>query len=146
MVLWSFSNASWLHSLDGDGSGSRGIKSQGCSHLVAAPNHAHGTRLSAEVQTEASQSTTKVTKHSAATAGQLPLGTGGEFPVDQSRIFGTRELHRHVLPQRRLQSEVPSNSDLERHFVAVQETEQWVGFCLVPVRFRTYDEQLDALT
>ena len=40
-------------------------------------------------QSEASQSTTKVTKHSAATAGQLPLGTGGEFVVDQSRIFGT---------------------------------------------------------
>ena len=31
---------------------------------------------------EASQSTTKVTKHSAATAGQLPLGTGREFLVD----------------------------------------------------------------
>ena len=40
-------------------------------------------------QSEASQSTTKVTKHSAATAGQLPLGTGGEFLVDQRRIFGT---------------------------------------------------------
>ena len=37
-------------------------------------------------------------------------------------------------------SEVPSNSDFERHSVAVQETEQWVGLCLVPVRFRTYDE------
>ena len=32
---------------------------------------------------EDSQSTTKVTKHSAATAGQLPLRTGGEFLVDQ---------------------------------------------------------------
>ena len=31
----------------------------------------------------ASQSTTKVTKHFAATAGQLPLETGGEFLVDQ---------------------------------------------------------------
>ena len=40
-------------------------------------------------QSEASQPITKVTKHSAATAGQLPLGTGGEFPVDQRRIFGT---------------------------------------------------------
>ena len=49
-------------------------------------------------------------------------------------------------PTCRLQSEVPSNSDLERHSVAVQETEQWVGLCLVPVRFRTYDEQLEALT
>ena len=38
---------------------------------------------------EASQSTAKVSKHSAATAGQLPLGTGGEFLVDQRRIFGT---------------------------------------------------------
>ena len=49
-------------------------------------------------------------------------------------------------PTCRLQSEVPSSSDLERHSVAVQETEQWVGLCLVPVRFRTYDEQLKALT
>ena len=40
-------------------------------------------------QSEASQPTTKVTKHSAATAGQLPFGTGGEFLVDQRRIFGT---------------------------------------------------------
>ena len=32
---------------------------------------------------KASQATTKVTKHSAGTAGQLPLGTGREFPVDQ---------------------------------------------------------------
>ena len=32
-------------------------------------------------QSEASQSTVKVTKHSAATAGQLPLGTGGEFLI-----------------------------------------------------------------
>ena len=40
-------------------------------------------------QSEASQSTTEMTKHSAATAGQLPLGTGGEFLVDQRRIFGT---------------------------------------------------------
>ena len=38
---------------------------------------------------EASQSTTKVTKHSAATAGQIPLGTGREFLVEQRRIFGT---------------------------------------------------------
>ena len=38
---------------------------------------------------EASQSTTKVTKHSAATAGQLPSGTGREFLVDHRRIFGT---------------------------------------------------------
>ena len=38
---------------------------------------------------EASQSTTKMSKHFAATAGQLPLGTGGEFLVDQRRIFGT---------------------------------------------------------
>ena len=38
---------------------------------------------------EASQSTTKVSKHSAATAGQLTFGTGGEFLVDQRRIFGT---------------------------------------------------------
>ena len=40
-------------------------------------------------QSEASQPTTKVTKHSAATVGQLPFGTGGEFLVDQRRIFGT---------------------------------------------------------
>ena len=33
---------------------------------------------------------TKVKKHSAPTAGQLPSGTGREFPVDQRRIFGTR--------------------------------------------------------
>ena len=39
-------------------------------------------------QSEASQSTTKVRKHSAA-GGPTPLGTGGEFPVDQRRIFGT---------------------------------------------------------
>ena len=38
---------------------------------------------------EATQSTTQVSKHFAATAGQLPLGTGGEFPVDQRRIVGT---------------------------------------------------------
>ena len=83
------------------------------------------------------------------TVGQLPLGTGGEFPVDQRRYFRHQqsgELHRHVLLQNRLQSEVPSNSDLERHSVAAQETEQWVGLCLVPVRFRTYKEQLKALT
>ena len=36
---------------------------------------------------EASQSTTKVTKHSAATAGQLPSGTGRDFPVDQREEF-----------------------------------------------------------
>ena len=38
---------------------------------------------------EASQSTTEVSKHSAATAGQLHLSTGGKFLVDQRRIFGT---------------------------------------------------------
>ena len=92
---------------------------------------------------EASQSTTKVTKRSATTAGQLPFGTGREFLVDQ-REFSAPAFGR-TSPTCRLQSEVPSNSDLERHSVAVQETEQWVGLCLVPVRFRTY-QQLEALT
>ena len=75
--------------------------------------------------------------------GPTLLGTG---PEKNFRHQQSGELHRHVLLQRRLQSEVPSNSDLERHSVAVHETEQWVGLCLVPARFRSYDEQLEALT
>ena len=97
-------------------------------------------------QSEASQSTTKVTKHSAATAGQLPLGTGGEFPVDQRRIFGTSNRENFI---DMFFHSVASNlnfPDLERHSVAVQEMEQWIGLCLVPVRSRTHDEQLEALT
>ena len=39
----------------------------------------------------------------------------------------------------------PPTPTLRGYSVAVQETEQWVGLCLVPVRFRTYDEQLEAL-
>ena len=89
IVLWSLSNASWLHSKDGDGSGSRGIKSQCCSHPVAAPNHAHGTRLSAEIQVRGFTVDNKSDEALLATAGQLPLGKGGEFLVDQSRIFDT---------------------------------------------------------
>ena len=74
-------------------------------------------------QSEASHLTTRVSKHSAATAGQLPLGTGRECLVDPRRIFGTSNRENFtVMPQRRLQSEVPSNSDLEWHSVAVQET------------------------
>ena len=99
-------------------------------------------------QSEASQSTKKVTKHSAATAGQLSLGTGGEFLVDQRRIFGTSnrenfiDMFFHSVASNR---KLPPTPTL-RGSVAVQETEQWVGLCLVPVRFRTYDEQLEALT
>ena len=45
---------------------------------------------------EASQSTTKVSKHSAATAGQLPLGTEESFLLTREEYQHSVELHRYV--------------------------------------------------
>ena len=70
---------------------------------------------------EASQSTTKVTKHSA----NSPYGLEESFQLTQH----SGELHRH---------------DLERHSVAVQETEQRVGLCLVPVVVNRRERYLPA--
>ena len=68
---------------------------------------------------EASQSTTKVTKHSAATAGQLPLGTGREFAVDQRRNFRHQQsgdftdifFHSHLDRYRRTTREAETGPD-----------------------------------
>ena len=91
-------------------------------------------------QSEASQSTTKVTKYSAATADS-PQGREESFLLTREE-FSAPAIGR-TSPTCSSTASPSIGSSLH---AAVQETEQWVGLCLVPVRFRTYDEQLEALT